>query len=121
MVEEDDIKFPTFGQFGDPESGSTSVCQWCGKEGNSRLIQGKACSHRCNAALEWKQYRYFPRMIPIFVILFLIVIVTFQANLQSLIISVTLLILLFIPMVYGTWMSWVGGKMRIRSLEKMTS
>ncbi len=119
MESDEDSKYPRYGQFGEPSTADQEVCNWCGTKVTSRLRGGVACSLKCTAALNWKRFRYFPRTLPIFLILFLIVIISFQFSMYSLVISSFILILLSAIITYGLWMSWYGGKMRLRSIEKL--
>ena len=117
MERDEDIKYPRLGQFGNPDVDDPTICNWCGKRADSQLSRGNVCSSRCNAALGWKHYRYFPKMLPIFFILYLYIFLSFRFDVYSLVVSASLLLILTAMIGYGLWMSWYGRKMRMRSLD----
>jgi hypothetical protein len=112
MDGETELKYPSYGLYGNPKDTTEKVCKWCGKNETSWQLSHLTCSHRCHAALYWKTYRNGLPMLVLLLFLSMYLVPATQPSLLFYSVNLLLIMCIFPFSIYTSWMVWVGRRLR---------
>jgi hypothetical protein len=119
LESDDDIRYPRYGQYGDPKRAEANVCRWCGKNEVKRILGGLACSHRCYGAIFIDSYKKF-KILGAFLPVIFLGLLLFIDDLLVLILDSAVVLLMMGWWVYSIWMVHTGQLMIAKSFVSDT-